>query len=296
MIMNKLAYWTVLLLFSINFFGVNAQSTNANKECNSTFWEISGNGLPQPSYLFGSLHVMPKADFSLTTVMLEKLNLCKLLVLETEVDLPLKVQIGMVKKAKLPKDKPLNTYMPKDQFEAFQHYLLDSLKLKKLKYKMVLKFKPIFAASILSSAFIKDPVSYEMELNKRAKKLKMPVKGLETLDFQLDLLNKISIEEQIAMMYSEGQYKNAKKDYFDLLSLYKSGDLNKLLQISKEDPSFEKYDKEILVNRNADWVPKIEGIIKNQQAFITVGAAHLPGELGVIELLRKQGYTVSPLK
>jgi uncharacterized protein YbaP (TraB family) len=227
--------------------------------------------------------------------MQKKFNSSEVLVLEADIDMPIKQQVELVKKIMLPKNKPLNTYMTETEFADFKSYLLDTLKIKKSKFNKILKIKPIFSTALILGEQLDKPTVYEKELSKEAKKRKMLFKTLETLDFQVGIFEKISVEEQVKMVFGKKQDISL-TGYNEMLSAYKAGDLNKVSAMTNADTSFTKFREEFLTDRNAAWIPKIDEIIKKQSAFIAVGTAHLPGEQGVIALLRKRGYTVKPLK
>jgi uncharacterized protein YbaP (TraB family) len=83
----------------------------------------------------------------------------------------------------------------------------------------------------------------------------------------------------------------------DLADLYKNQDLDKIDELSrKEDAGMDKYMDLLLYDRNRKWAKALPGLFSSQSLLVAVGAAHLPGENGVINLLRKQGYTVTPVK
>lgn len=125
----------------------------------------------------------------------------------------------------------------------------------------------------------------------------MTFEALETLDFQFQIFESISIEEQIEMMFEEKNKNiNPVEIYNKMLTFYKEQNLDSLLKMTLEDDLMKKLEDKALTGRNKDWIPKIEKIVNDKPAFIAVGAAHLPGETGVINLLREQGYTVNPLK
>ena len=293
---KKIAILISFLLF-VTFFNVNAQTTSENKKYNSVFWEISGNGLEKPSYLLGTLHLIPKADYVFTELMQEKFKGCKTLVLEADIDMSLKQQIEMVKKMMLPEGKTIDEYMTPEQFNEYKSIYLDTLKIKESTFNKIKKMKPIYGQLLILPEIIEKPKAYEKELSKSAKKNKMSVKGLETLDFQFQILESISIEEQIEMMFKDdNQNNNPIEEYNIMLNLYKEQNLDSLLILILKDDLMIKLEGKLLTDRNVDWIPKIEDIIKKQTAFIAVGAAHLPGEKGVISLLRAQGYSVKPIK
>lgn len=86
------------------------------------------------------------------------------------------------------------------------------------------------------------------------------------------------------------------KEYFELYTLYKAQNLTGIDSLVSSEASFQKMEHLLLSKRNHDWLPKIENLIKGQPGFIAVGCAHLPGNEGLITLLRKQGYTLEPIR
>jgi uncharacterized protein YbaP (TraB family) len=80
-----------------------------------------------------------------------------------------------------------------------------------------------------------------------------------------------------------------------MIDVYKSKDIDKMQQMSVEDKTFAEYESILLNDRNNNWVPVIIDHAKQKSTFFAVGAAHLGGQNGVINLLRKQGFTVKPI-
>ncbi|RPI18243.1 MAG: TraB/GumN family protein [Ignavibacteriae bacterium] len=131
------------------------------------------------------------------------------------------------------------------------------------------------------------------------KKLKKIIYGLETPQEQLSiLLDSIPFREQISMLVALCQSLNSEKpgDVNEIDSCYQRLDLECLGAYTGENDS-ERLGAEILVDRrNVNWVQKIIYTITNRSAIIAVGALHLPGKMGLINLLREAGYTVEPVK
>jgi len=95
---------------------------------------------------------------------------------------------------------------------------------------------------------------------------------------------------------SESEAK-ASKDYEEMASAYRNQELDKLEKlINKEEHGIQQFTDILLYKRNDNWVKKMDGIFSSGPAVIAVGAGHLPGEKGVINLLRKAGYKVEPVE
>ncbi len=286
-----------IFLFLITlYFGISVHAQIVDSLENSILWEISGNGIEKPSYIFGTIHLIPKDDYFFTDVMKEKFDACKKLVLEIDINLSLAEQINAAKQMILPKGKSLFDYMSESDSVKFSSYLLDSIKISNSTYKKVLKIKPLFGSGLILKDLIGKSKTYEEELNKAAKKKGMETVGLETLQFQMDLINTVSIKDQINMLFEDDLSGNPLDAYNQMVAVYKEQNLNKLKALIDADDSMAELGDDFLNKRNADWISKIEKLTEENPVFIAVGAGHLAGEKGVLNLLKQKGFTIKPVK
>ena len=286
----KLTKLILIILFLFPAFLVNAQENSNNEK--SLLWEVSGNGLEQSSYIFGTIHLIPADDYFFTDVMKEKLIECKTLALEIDINMSLGEKINLAKKVMLPDGKRISDYLTDEQFDQYSAYILDSLEIKESKFKQMNMIKPIFASSIILVELLGKTKTYEEEFNKLANKKGLTVIGLETAEYQLSIMDKMSIEKQIDMIFEDDLNGNPLTEFNQILEVYKKQDLDELNELFKADESLSEFADDLLNNRNKNWIPIIEKEIKNNSIFVAVGAAHLPGETGVLNLLKLQGYTV----
>jgi uncharacterized protein YbaP (TraB family) len=167
--------------------------------------------------------------------------------------------------------------------------------MKKSKFNKFNKLKPFFSSSILLQHQLGDIEGFDQYFNEEAKKRKIPSYGLETLEYQLKTVNTISIEEQAKMLMES--LGTEMTEYYKMLDLYLADDLNGLSDVmNNSEMSSESFTENFLKQRNKNWIPEIEKLISKEKTFIAVGAGHLPGEFGVIELLRNKGYSVDSVK
>lgn len=292
----KLIYQQKLLLTILVL--TNLFSSSAQGQEKSLLWEISGNGLKQKSYLFGTIHIIKKNDFFLSDIMKEKLKSSSLLVTEIAMKVPLAKQIELAKKMFLPEDKTIESYLSKEDFVLLKTYILDTLKIKKGKFKKYMRLKPFFLSSVISAQQIGDVKSYEKEFEKLAQKYNLNNIGLETIDYQLSVVETMSIEDQAKSLLSDIKTSGNNSASMDnLTKAYKEQDIEKLYTIiSSESDEMKGFMENFLFTRNKNWIPLIENIVKVQSAFIAVGAGHLGGENGLINLLKKDGYILTPIK
>ena len=158
--------------------------------------------------------------------------------------------------------------------------------------------KPFFISSLLYSKLLDCPIiSYEMQLSRMMGMQNKPVLGLEAALEQVNVLNAIPYQEQARLLLEAVQkYDELKADYWNLVVSYKNKDLESLFYIVRQvSLGAQRYEKLLLVDRNRRWMPTIETFAHSKPTFIAVGAAHLPGEDGLVKLLRRRGYTVEPV-
>jgi hypothetical protein len=133
---------------------------------------------------------------------------------------------------------------------------------------------------------------YEMNFIEMAKKRQLEVAGFETVKFQFKSFENAYTDSEIIDMLEETSTNETTK----LIASYKSENLEALYQITTDEkimtPKAKKY---MLDERNANWIKIMSEQMKKESVFYAVGSAHLGGDSGIINLLRKVGYTVKPI-
>jgi uncharacterized protein YbaP (TraB family) len=136
-----------------------------------------------------------------------------------------------------------------------------------------------------------------------AKKAGKQVVALETVDFQIETLYKgATIErqkQQLLCMVDNSEYYALQMK--ELAAAYFAKDMQKLNEVTEEKignscDSTPEEDEALIYGRNAAWVEKMPTMMENASTLFVVGAAHLPGDKGVLELLKARGYTVEAVK
>jgi len=266
-------------------------------------WKISGNGIKKPSYLFGTHHLIPIQFLDSIPGLFKAFNESEKVVGEmvlNNIDATEKIQQAAIMPNNLRIDSLLK---PAD-------YKLVDTELKSV-LKFGLKDVPILNPTMLVTM-------YELEVYKKltgftedkqsdsyfqlvAVQKDKKVIGLENLDQQIKFLfGSTDYKRQAQILVETVRRKNEMlKDMLQLNKLYKTGKIDQLVELSKgkgniTDMTEAEYAT-MVDNRNADWVTKLPQIIKESSCFIAVGALHLGGKNGLIKLLQKKGYKVSPL-
>lgn len=261
----------------------------------SLLWEISGKGLSQPSYLFGTVHIACQGEVEMRPELQNAFDKTEQLILELDMDEPSLMTKMM--QASLATDGKKVSEKLGDELSA----KVDSLITAKMGMSLAM-FENLNLPTIsvqLGMLAIDCPMDlgYDMMLLSEAQTVKKEIKGLEKPEVQIDVLFSMTDEEAMqSISYLLNNFEEAQQQLRELLAYYRNQDVQALYNFTKEsfeDPKYPQGNLEdFLDKRNENWIPVIEKEIKTTSSLIAVGAAHLAGEKGVINLLRKQGYKV----
>jgi uncharacterized protein YbaP (TraB family) len=289
-----------VLMCLVTLAGCTQNGPKPVNEKNSLLWKISGHGLDKPSYLFGTIHLLCEEDAMLSDSLKKAIRRCDNVYLEVDIN-DLFEMIGAMSQMTMRDDTTLADLLSKADYEKVKNYF--ESKGSMLPFSMLEKFKPIFAASTLegSSLPCDAPVMMEQLISKEAQQNEKQIKGLETMLYQASVLDSIPYKFQamqlVSYIDSANKGVDADKEFKEMLEAYKDQDLGKLEELMKEsDLGMSSYTDILLYNRNRNWVKKLKNLLPHKSLVIAVGAGHLPGEMGVISLLRKEGYTVTPVQ
>ena len=277
-----------------------AAFAQGNKENNTLLWKISGNGIEKPSYLFGTVHMICKEDAHLSNNLMAAIKNADRVYLELDMD-NLFEMIGAMMKMKMNNDTTLADLLTPKEYKKAKEYF--EAKGSMLPFSVLETFKPLLASSLLmeSSIACEEQVAMEQIIMEEAKKNGKRIDGMETMAYQMSIFDsipyKVQAQELLKSITTGDKESDGDKEYKELMKAYKEQDLNKLgKMVSKSDNGMMQYEDILLNNRNRNWVAKLKTLLKDKSLVIAVGAGHLPGEKGVINLLRKEGYTVTPVE
>ena len=290
--------WGVGLMMAMASLITVAQEKNKTK-FNTLLWQISGNGLQHPSYLFGTIHMICSEDALLSDSLKAAIESSDAVYFEVDMDNLLEM-IGVMRKMKMRNDTTLADLLDKEDYEKVKKYFEDKETL--LPFSVLETYKPLLAASMLmeGSTECESPEAMEEVIMKEAKRHSKNVKGLETMAFQMSIFDTIPYKMQAMQLLKyvddAGKTDTNNNEYDKLMRAYKEQDLSKLEELTKTtDMGIANFTDILLYNRNRNWVEKLKTIMPDHPVVVAVGAGHLPGDSGVINLLRKAGYTVKPI-
>lgn len=272
-------------------------------EAKSLLWKISGNGIKDTSYLYGTIHLIDKKNFVLTPQLKRSFKKTQALVLEVNIEMDAPTKQEMARKMMYPNRQSIKNYVSPSDYNYLHSYLIDTLKISALKTTIYEMMIPFFFESIVTAEQIDNVKSYEKTLAKMAgKKEKLFV---ETIQEQMEIVRGDSLELEIEnlMKNMRAGKLNADKEMKEMIKLYVNQDLQELynyvttsfIELEKDPAKRDEMLAKMLTNRNKKWIPLLTNWMQEKSLFIAVGAGHLAGDEGVINLLKRQGYTVEPV-
>jgi len=267
-------------------------ATAQNKK--ALLWEISGRNLRQPSYVFGTIHLLCESDLQITDNLKARLNATEQLCLEMDMDDPA-LMLQMMKSMNMHGDTTLKSLLPEEDYALVARFFQRKTG---FPIDVMASAKPFYVMSMALPSTMNCPTaSWELSLIKLAQDRKLETHGLETLQEQLAVIDRIPYKDQAAMLMEVIQDSaRAQQDNQTLITLYKNQDIDGMQkEIASASHTTSKYEHVLLTERNQRWVPQMIRMAAEKPTFFAVGAGHLGGGQGVIRLLRKAGYQVKPV-
>jgi len=290
----------LLPLFALSIITANADAQDNKKPLEkSLLWEISGNGLTKPSYLFGTIHMICKDDASLGDSLLSVIKRSDRVYFEVDMD-NLMEMLSAFKDFKMRNDTTLADLLNKEDYEKVKEFMERKSGL--LPFSQLETYKPMLASSLLMESGIacEQAVAMEQLILEEAKKNKKRIDGLETMSYQASIFDsipyKLQAEQLLKYVNDGGSRSEADKQFEEMIEAYKAQDIEKMGEFVQEDDGLGNYGDILIYNRNRNWVEKLKKLMPEKSLTVAVGAGHLAGEKGLIKLLRKAGYTVKPVK
>ncbi|MDX1627604.1 MAG: TraB/GumN family protein [Fulvivirga sp.] len=289
------------LIFFLTCFTFISLTSYAQEDdlANSVLWEVTGPGIEKPSYIYGIINFLPEDQYDIPKKVKQKLRDCD--VFATKIIYNNYARKQFNKAVRIPDGGWINDYLSDDELNQLRLLLLKDFEVREHQYHdFYSRLQPIILVTSTTALYLDDNIIYvEDELAKLAKRNRMDFVGLGTIEEEIAAFKQFPIEDQVeAAKYTVNNFEQHIKDYMDLVKYYiEEQDLDKVkeetMKATNESQAFKKvyYDERV-----EHWMPKIEGLIKLQPTFFALGVPYLVGEVSLIELLRKRGYTVKPVE
>lgn len=288
--------YLIIPLITFQVISQESRVTPYPMEEPALLWEIRGDSVQKGCYLFGTMHLIEK-DYFLFPKKLEKIaSKSEVLVMEIA-GLPDKAQ---AMKYVILEEGSFFDYFTEEQTDSILTWAKEELNLSEEGFRATFdKMKPFTVIQMATQLqFIGKTESYEMTFEKLAKENEVEIKGLETIEQQMAIFDSLS-DQQMTDMVMESIRKTDETIELtkEMMQIYNRQEIDSLyMLIQTEGGVLAEEQNNFLDNRNKNWIPQIEAIIRDNKTLIAVGAGHLGGPNGVIRLLEKEGYTLIPVR
>ncbi len=284
--------------------GVNAQ----------LLYKISENGLEKPSYIVGTYHLAPGNFADSIPGLKDAFASCKQIYGELDMQDALSNENrDKLEKAQiLPEGTTLSSLLTKEQMDRVNALMRETIGADMTNPMLAAQFDKMTPMALSTTltvfAFIKKSPNFnpmnllDSHLQLLAQKQGMVIKGLETVDFQVEVLYGSSLEKQVEeLMCVVDNFDDVVEMAEFVTAAYFSQDLDQLLDVTNEEgegpcASSPESNDNLIYNRNANWVKAMPDIMRQAPTFFAVGAAHLCGDRGVLRLLEQAGYKIEGVK
>jgi len=297
----KSAFWAVITISIFLSPALTKAQGTLKQSANTLHCLWKAEGASNVVYLLGSIHLLQATNYPLPAVIESAFTNSQIAVFEADIDKmdePAQ-QMALLSKIMLPQGESLKQNLSSNVYESLSKHAADV----GLPMPLLDQYRPAAAVMTLEvmelMALGADPqFGVDKHFLKLARDGGKRVIPLETVDFQIGLLTNFSKqEEDLLVEKSLEDIDDEKKLFGEMVAAWRTGDsasLEKMLnKMRMEAPSIFK---KLVSDRTASWIPQFEKLLQgSQNAIVIVGAGHLVGPDGSVELLRKKGVKVTQM-
>jgi hypothetical protein len=262
----------------------------------SLLWEVSGNSLKQSSYFFGTMHLMCAEDTELSEAVKQVIKHVDQIYLEVDLDNASELLAGILD-MRVQTGKTLQAVLSSQDYDKVKRFF--ETHQPHIPFSVLETQPPLMISSSLYELLLQceHKSGVEMKIIDEAFKENKATKGLETIAFQASIFDAIPYEEQAHdLIKSIDNLEKNRTALDEMIRMYKEQDIEKLYELSQsQDNITSQYIDLLLYKRNVQWVYQFTTIAKDHSTLFAVGAGHLGGEKGVLQLLRNEGFVVTAL-
>ena len=286
----------ILAIIALLLLGV--QAANAQ-----LLWKISGRGIEKPSYILGTHHAVPYTFCDTIPGLMKAFGEVGHVVgefdmLKMDALTPQQMQ-NMQKMMMMPADTTMASLFSDAQRDTLDAYLKNTLG---ANLQMLSSMKPMTIMVTVQQKMLMELIpdiasltGIDKYMQTLAAEKGKQIGGLETMEYQLGLLYGSSLQDQADALMDMVRRSNSKELLQELTAAYKTQNLDTLWKIFQDQMTQLEYDA-LVKTRNLNWLEEMKHLLTTQSALYVVGAGHLPGDAGMINLLRDAGYKVKPVK
>lgn len=265
------------------------------EEDQAIFWAIEKNG-ETAGYLLGTIHSEDPRVLDFSEAFLRKLKSNKVFAMELVPDLPTLARL--TEYMHYPPGQSLESVIGPERFNA----LVTALSVYKVPADFIRRMKPWAAMMTLSTPPPVTGFFMDLSMSLRASGSGLKVVGLETLEQQLSFLEDMPMEMQLKLLdHAIAESGRVGQAHDQMVDIYLENDLQHLLELTNEElKAVGKVEKDYffesgILARNRRMLQSLLPHLEKNSVFVAVGALHLPGDDGLLDLLRQNGYELEPL-
>ena len=281
-----------VLLAIFLFFLLAAMTQAGTDRSHGLLWEVS-KADTESVYLFGTIHSEDPAVLQLPEPVQQAFESSQIVVLEMLLDMEAMLYSST---AMLMMDGRLLSELIG---EPLFRQVATAIRTRCIQEPVLERMKPWAAAVTLSMPVQETGQVLDAALYQDALQQNKAVYGLETVQEQLNVFESLSEADQVALLKDAVEnFPEIDAMHAELLAAYKQRDLGGLMALNEtsmktgDQRLAEEFQQNLIVDRNHRMVERMREYLQQGSAFVAVGALHLPGEEGLLNLLEQQGYTV----
>jgi len=293
--MTKLSLLLFIFL-SHSTFSQKVQVRPYPMEENAILWKITGENVKDDCYLFGTMHLIEKAYFKFPKKLKKIVKKSETLIMEIA-GMPNQTEaMGYI----MLREGSFFDFFSPEQTDTILKWANEKFGMEEAAFRAGFsKMKPFAVMQLATQIYFSGKTeSFEMTLDYLAKENKMEVKGLETVAQQMAFFDDLTDEQQAELLMQTIRDGDKEIETIkEMEEVYTQQNIDALYKLITDSEGVIKDEQQTFLDqRNSNWVPQIMEQIAKKPTFIAVGAGHLGGPNGVIRLLEKQGYTLTPVK
>ncbi len=258
-------------------------------------WKVEGRGLKQPSYVVGTVHSRDARAYGQVPQLMRIMNGQEVLAGELDMEAAGTGSRELLQSMLMPQGKELADLYTEGELKKVRASLAEHLG----PVAMVGgRMKPFFLIGLLGETVLRNDSSVVLDqyLQKQARTMGKSVVGLETVSEQMAAVDEVPLAVQAELLYAMVRHNLYRKDMERMMDAYAAQDLGRVAELASGSGMPKSFAEHLLTDRNRVMAERMDSLLQGGRTFLfAIGAGHLPGNNGVLALLRLMGYHAVPV-
>lgn len=261
------------------------------KHRQSLLWALTHPEIQGGSYLFGTMHVKSLKAVQCLDLVYQKIEHCAAFAAEFDLD-DLQQAIDLTSFT-LPDGMNLSALLPQKRYTKLKKNIYQATG---IDIALLDHSQPMLISNLIDEQMIHQDIDLALDqhLWELAKSLEKKMWGIETFAAQIEILQQIPITAQVQSLWNIGRnLKRHRKNLLKMATWYEQAEITKLYLAAKK--GLHDLRDLLLYQRNTFMAKRIAEMTREHTSFCAIGVAHLPGQKGVLRLLKKDGFKVKKI-